>query len=39
VVSLLPGRRLAPHGRADAIVLLEGERPDRTDGTVLVIPL
>ncbi|MDN5687709.1 MAG: molybdopterin molybdotransferase MoeA, partial [Brachybacterium sp.] len=49
-VDLLPGRRLAPYGRADAIVLAgadagsevagaEGEIGDRSDGHVLIIPV
>jgi molybdopterin molybdotransferase len=37
VVDLLPGRRLAPYGRADAIVLRGPD--DGADGTVLVLPL
>lgn len=40
VVDLLPGRRLAPYGRADAIVLRRvADGRDAPDGTVLVIEL
>ncbi|AXK44427.1 molybdopterin molybdotransferase MoeA [Brachybacterium saurashtrense] len=42
-VALLPGSRLAPYGRADAIVLCEaaggGAHAGNDDGTVLVLPL
>lgn len=47
-VDLLPGRRLAPFGRADVLVLDEGTAPagsagsgsgDAADGTVLILPL
>lgn len=46
VVDLVPGRRLAPYGRADALVLLDGDAQvgdgasaDRLAHTALVIPL
>lgn len=46
VVQIVPGRRLAPYGRADAIVLLESEGPvnggaptDAPERSVLVLAL